>query len=109
MTKLPEEEWENYLAWLEDYEYCKLSLPKPDKVIFLDMPIEISQRLLSARYGGDESKKDIHEKNIEFLHMCRKAALFTAEKQGWDIVECSCGNEPLSIEAIFNKLTEIIE
>ena len=73
------------------------------------MPIDISQKLLSARYGGDESKKDIHEKNIGFLRMCRKAALFTAEKQGWDIVECGCGDEPLSIDTIFEKLTEIIQ
>lgn len=109
MTKLPEEQWGDYLAWLEDYEYGKLGLPKPDRVIFLDMPIEISQRLLSARYGGDESKKDIHEKNISYLHMCRKAALFTAEKQGWDIIGCSEGDEPLAIDTIFDRLLESIK
>lgn len=108
MTKLPEDKWESYLEWLEDYEYGKLGLPKPDKVIFLDMPIEISQRLLSARYGGDESKKDIHEKNIDYLHMCRRAALFTAEKQGWEIIGCSEGGEPLPIDEIFGKLLESI-
>lgn len=108
MTKLPEEEWDSYLQWLSDYEYGKLGLPKPDKVIFLDMPIEISQRLLSERYGGDESKKDIHEKDTAFLHMCRRAALFTAEKQGWDILECSEDGEPLSIDVIFDKLLEIV-
>lgn len=109
MTKLPEEQWESYLDWLADYEYNKLGLPRPDKVIFLDMPIEISQRLLSARYGGDESKKDIHEKNIAYLHMCRRAALFTAKKQGWQIIGCSEGDEPLPIDTIFHKLLESIE
>ncbi|WP_295153198.1 deoxynucleoside kinase [uncultured Ruminococcus sp.] len=108
MTKLPESEWESYLEWLADYEYNKLGLPRPDQVIFLDMPIEISQKLLSARYGGDESKKDIHEKNIEFLRTCRRAALFTAERQGWDMIECSKDGEPLSIDTIFEKLKEII-
>lgn len=109
MTKLPQSEWENYLSWLEDYEYVKLELPRPDKVIFLDMPIEISQRLMSGRYNGDESKKDIHEKNVEFLRACRDAALFTAKKQGWHIVECSKDGEPFSIDEIFGKLLEIIE
>lgn len=109
MTKLPQSEWENYLSWLEDYEYVKLELPRPYKVIFLDMPIEISQRLMSGRYNGDESKKDIHEKNVEFLHACRDAALFTAKKQGWHIVECSKDGEPFSIDEIFGKLLEIIE
>ena len=61
MTKLPKEQWEDFIGWLEDYEYDKLGLPRPNKVIFMDMPIEISQKLMSGRYGGDESKKDIHE------------------------------------------------
>lgn len=109
MTKLPESEWKSYLSWLEDYEYGKLELPRPDKVIFLDMPIEISQRLMTGRYNGDESKKDIHEKNTGFLYACRNAALFTAKAKGWDIVECSKDGEPLPIDEIFAKLLEIID
>ncbi len=108
MTKLPEDKWEEYINWLEDYEYTRLGLPRPDKVIFLDMPIEISQKLLSARYGGDENKKDIHEKDIGFLKKCRQAALFTAAKQGWHIIECGRDGEPLTIDEIFGKLVEII-
>ena len=69
MTKLPEEKWEEYIQWLEDYEYRKLGLPRPDQVIFLDMPIEISQKLMSGRYNGDEAKKDIHEADVSYLHV----------------------------------------
>lgn len=57
MEKTPREDWNKYLAWLQDYEYGKLQLPRPDLVLFLDMPTEISQRLLSGRYAGDERKK----------------------------------------------------
>ena len=109
MTKLPEDQWDGYLDWLEDYEYEKLGLPRPDQVIFLDMPIEVSQKLLSGRYEGDESKKDIHEKNIDYLFRCRKAALYTAKKQGWCIIECSDGSEPYSIDKIFEDILEKIE
>ena len=108
MTKLPKEQWDNYLAWLEDYEYSKLELPKPDMVIFLDMPIEISQRLMSERYGSDEAKKDIHESNVKFLQQCRQAALFTAEKQSWKIVPCSDGEKPLPLEAISDTLFDTL-
>lgn len=108
MTKLSKEQWDNYLAWLEDYEYSKLELPKPDMVIFLDMPIEISQRLMSERYGSDEAKKDIHESNVKFLQQCRQAALFTAEKQGWKIVPCSDGEKPLPLEAISDTLYDTL-
>ena len=108
MVKLEENKWDEYVEWLEDYEYGRMELPKPDLVIFLDMPIEISQKLMSGRYEGDESKKDIHESNVKFLQSCRKAALYTAQKQGWKIVNCSDGENPLSIEEISEKIINLI-
>lgn len=108
MAKLEKEKWDGYLSWLWDFEYNKFSMPKPDKVIFLDMPIEISQKLLSKRYDGDESKKDIHEKNIDFLRRCRKAALYTAESDNWQIVSCANGENIRTINEINNELYEII-
>ncbi|MBQ7070709.1 MAG: deoxynucleoside kinase [Ruminococcus sp.] len=104
MTKLPEEKWEEYIQWLEDYEYRKLGLPRPDQVIFLDMPIEISQKLMSGRYNGDEAKKDIHEADVSYLHACRKAALFTAERCGWKLISCSDGDAPRPIDDIFTDI-----
>lgn len=109
MSKLPENEWDSYLEWLEDYEYSKLGLPRPDCVIFLDMPIEISQRLMSERYKGDESKKDIHEANVEYLKVCRRSALYAAEKLGWNVIPCSDGDSPLPVEEISRRLSKLIE
>jgi dTMP kinase len=109
MAKLEKEKWDEYLDWLWDFEYNKFSIPKPDKVIFLDMPIEISQKLLSKRYDGDESKKDIHEKNVDFLNRCRETALYTAEYDNWHIVSCAEGENIRSIEGINNELIGIIE
>ena len=100
MTKLPREEWDGFLEWLWDLEYNRLGLPEPDLVFFLDMPVEVSQKLLSGRYNGDESRKDIHEKNIAFLMACRESALYTAGKCGWKIIRCSDGETPLPIADI---------
>lgn len=100
MVKLDESEWDNYLSWLEDYEYTKLGLPKADKVIFLDMPVEVSQNLLTKRYNGDNNKKDIHEADVEYLKKCRNSALYAAKKQGWIVIECSENGEPKSIDEI---------
>ncbi len=99
-SKLPERDWESFLDWLYDFEYNKIAIPKPDKVIFLDMPIEVSQKLLSKRYEGDEAKKDIHESDTEYLEKCRKAALFTAKFSNWEIIPCSEKGEARTIEAI---------
>lgn len=108
MEKLPQDEWDYYIKWIQDYEYNKLRLPKPDKVIFLDMPVEVSQKLLSKRYNGDNNKKDIHEADISYLHNCRKSALYAADKMGWHIVECSKDGQPLPIDVIQKSLIDII-
>lgn len=108
MTKLPKENWDEYMNWLSEYEYGKLSLPKPDLVIFLDMPVEVSQKLMTGRYDGNESKKDIHEANVRFLNSCREAALFAAQKENWEIVSCSDGSTPYTIEEISRKLVALL-
>ena len=109
MEKIASDKWDEYLKWSADFEYNKLGIPKPDCVIFLDMPVEISQKLMTGRYNGDEGKKDVHEADVEFLQKCRKSALYAAKKQNWNVVPCSDGNEPLSIEEIHNNVVKIIE
>ncbi len=109
MSKLPREEWDNYLEWLKDYEYRLLNLPSPDLVIFLDMPPEVSQKLMTSRYEGDESKKDIHERDRAYLKTCREAALYAAEHDGWQIVSCAKGDEPRTIADITASLVALTE
>ena len=99
-SKLPETEWDSYIDWLYNFEYNQLRIPKPDLVIFLDMDPEISQKLMSSRYEGDENKKDIHEKDTEYLQKCRKAAFYSAEKLGWKVIKCYEQDKPLEITAI---------
>ena len=109
MSKLQSHEWDKYLEWLYDYEYEKLGIPKADSVIFLDMPIEVSQKLLSKRYNGDENKKDIHEADTAYLSNCRKSALYAADKLEWTIIECSKNNMALSVDEISDNIINTIK
>jgi len=109
MGKLPENEWEMFLDWISDFEYTKLGIPKPDKVIYLDMAVEISQRLMSERYNGDENKKDIHESNVDFLRECRKSAVYASKKCGWRVISCDDGKNPRPIDDIFCDIRKIID
>lgn len=104
MAKLPEEQWDEYLEWLEDYEFTKLGLPRPDLIIFLDMPFEVSSKLITSRYKGDETKRDIHEADAAYLRSCRNSALYAAKAKGWKIINCSDGESPLSINTISDKI-----
>lgn len=108
MVKLDESEYDQYLEWLYDYEHEKLGLPKADKVIFLDMPTNISQKLLSKRYNGDESRKDIHEAHVSYLENCRKTALYAAKKLDWTVTQCSDGESPLPMEIISENVMKEI-
>ena len=108
MAKLPASEWDAYLDWMEDYEYQKMQLPRPDRVLYLDMPPSVSQVLMSRRYCGDESKKDIHESHVEFLEQCRATALYAAAKQGWKVIPCAEGENPRMVESIARDVFEAV-
>lgn len=109
MGKAPREEWDQYLAWTEDFEYGKLGLPKPDLVLFLDMPVEVSQKLLLQRYHGDSGKKDIHESHLEFLRSCGECARYAGERLHWKVIPCAKEGEPLPVEEIHQTVLHQVE
>lgn len=108
LSKLEEDKWDEFAAWIVDFEFNKIKLPAPDAVIYLDMPPEISQMLLLNRYKGDDCKKDIHESNIAFLNRCRKGAYYAANKFGWSIVSCAENGVPKTREAINKEIIDIL-
>jgi len=107
--KLPKEQWDEYLEWLFDFEYKKLAIPTPNLVIYLDMSIDVSQKLMSKRYAGQEGKKDIHEKDKEHLAKSRTGAHYCAEKYGWKVISCDDGSEPYSIESISEEVVNTVQ
>jgi dTMP kinase len=108
-AKLPREQWESYLAWLFDFEYNKIAIPQPDMVIYLDVETEVSQRLLAQRYGGDEGKKDIHEKNLAYLHRSREAAQYCADTLQWRCVACTCNGSMRTRQEIHADILALVQ
>ncbi|KKP69483.1 MAG: Tmk: thymidylate kinase [candidate division CPR3 bacterium GW2011_GWF2_35_18] len=69
-VRLPEKEREIFLKWLYEMEYKEHKLPIEDIVIYLYVPVSISQKLMENREKKKYLKgkdKDIHEKNVEYL------------------------------------------
>ena len=108
-SKLGENEWKPFLDWLYDIEYGKVGIPKPDLVIFLDMPVEVSQKLLTGRYNGDENGKDIHERDIDYLNNCRRAAKFVADYSGYKTVCCAVDGQPRKPEDIADEIFTLVK
>ena len=108
MSKLPESEWDSYIDFQQDFEYSKIKVPAPDIVIYLDVEPEVSQKLLSSRYSGDESRKDLHEKNISFLLNCRRSALYAAERLGWVKISCTKNAQMRTVDEISYDILNVI-
>lgn len=108
MSKLPREQWDGYLAWLEETEYDRVGLPRPDLVVYLDMDPEVSKKLLSRRYAGDEGKRDLHEADFSYLLHCREAALYGAEKLDWSVIQCCKGDKPYMPETIAERVWQAV-
>ncbi len=106
-TKQPDESSQNEIInFIEEIEYKVLGLPKPDKVIFLDMHIDIAWKLNLERGGG--SWRDIHEQDYEYLKNSYFRALELAKKLGWDIIKCYENDKPLPVEKINAKIRKIL-
>lgn len=106
--KLPDGERESYLNWLFDFEYRLMGLPAPDAVIYLDMPTEITERMMAERRKSTGETGDIHENNEEYLARCRSYGLKVAESCGWHVVSCGRDGEPRTIEDIHEEILSVV-
>ncbi len=108
-SKLPEEEREEYLRWLGEFEYDRLGLPKPDLVLWMDMPIEKTVENLRRRESDTNTTADIHEVDTEYLRACYSAAAKAARFYGWQRISCVNGSGELrSMEDIHNEVMQKI-
>lgn len=110
-SKLKEEEKEAYCNWLLNYEFEICKIPKPDSVIFLNMPIEKSIEFIKERKNkiNNSDIKDIHEKDIEYLKKTYENALEMAQKYKWNIVNCQSKNTIRSIEDIHEEIFKTVK
>lgn len=103
-------EQKKFLDWLEDLEYGMYGLPRPTKVIFLDMPPKYSQQLMENRDNKitGEAKKDIHESNFGYLEKSYENAMNVVKAYNWSIINCVEDGRILTIDEIHEKVYQEI-
>ena len=94
----------NMYQWIDKLEYWLLGLPKPDKTIFLHVPLENTLELRKNRKSIDE-----HEKSPEYLKRAEESYLELSELYNWDKIECIRNNKLRSVEDINDEIMKIIE
>ena len=108
-SKLPVQEREEFLRWLGEFEYERLGLPRPDLVLWMDMPIEKTVENLRRRENATNTTADIHEVDTEYLRCCYEAAAQAARFYGWQRISCvNETGELRSLEEIHGEVMQKI-
>ena len=93
-----------FLHWLYELEYDKLGLPRPDLVIYLDVPTDFTEAMMRRREADTNTSADIHEQDLSYLATCRRTGKAAAEYYGWTVIECVKDGNMRSIEDIHEEI-----
>ncbi len=107
-SKEPEENQGEFLRWLYEFEYDKLGLPRPDLVIYLDVPTSFTEQMMRSREAATNTHADIHEQDLTYLATCRKTGRAAAAFYGWTVVECVRDGRMRSIEDIHQEIYTLV-
>ena len=98
------EKQQAFLKWLYEFEYDKLGLPRPDLVIYLDVPTDFTEKLLRGREAATNTSADIHEKDMSYLATCRETGRAAAKFYNWTVIDCVRDGAMRSIEDIHDEI-----
>ena len=101
-----------FLKWLYQMEYKEHQLPKEDVVLFLYVPVDVSQKLLEKKAGAKSrrylknGKKDINEADVEYQKEVLDMYLSLAKKyKHWEVIKCVDGRgDILPVDKIHEKI-----
>lgn len=104
------DEVDELLDWLNEFEFGTLKLPKPDRVIFLDVPVDVSLRLMEERgIHKTGTAKDVHEQDPNHIRHAYNAGKYVGEKFNWDIINCTSNSQMKSVEEISDIIWERVK
>ncbi len=83
-----------FLQFIEQLEYKIFGVPRPDLVILLDLPAEVSAERVAQKKARDYTQQvtDLHESNLGYLQSVREVYLQLCESQAhWCKIDCLNG------------------
>ena len=97
-------ERDKYLQWLYEFEYDKLGLPRPDLVIYLDVPTDYTEKMMRKREQDTNTTADIHEQDMQYLATCRETGRAAAAFYNWKVIQCVKDGQMRTIEDIHEEI-----
>lgn len=108
-SKLKGEARERFFQWLYQFEFEQLELPRPDLVLYLDMPTGQSLSLLRSREAATHTTADIHEQDSAYLAACRETASSAADSLGWKRIACVRDGQVRTVEDIHIEIWNAVQ
>jgi len=98
------------IDWIERVEYEIFKMPRPDLVIWLDMPVGIAQSfVLQKKLRSYTSKQqDLHEESKTYLVNVRKTYSELSVRPGWYRINCGA-RRSRRIEDIHGEIVKCVE
>lgn len=97
---------------LTNQEYRILGLPEPDKIIYLDVDVNLTLENMRKRYTNGNDPQHFTETE-EYVTQTDSASKYIVDTFGWDFIRCDNGEEMRSISDIRNDIwghvKEVIE
>lgn len=108
-----EKERETFLKWLDKIEHGVFGIPRPDLILYLDVPPLDAQKLIekkSARSYTGECKKDKHESNVKFQTESHEQSLrLVAQMNNWKRIACTYDGKLISIDKIHELIWSVVK
>lgn len=104
-----------FMEWLEKMEHQVFGIPKPDIVIYLDVPFEVSKMWLQKKVAQRSKKylkgrKDVAEENLRHLKDSRESALGLEKmNKNWVKISCCKGNVCMLPEQVHEHVYKIFK
>ena len=102
-------EKKDFIDYVTDYEYNKLGIKKPDKVIFLTADFDLVSSMRSKRKSNDGVKNDVYERDIKLMKKVYDNSMFVAGYLDFDVVKCDLKGNLRSIDDIQDEIRKIID
>jgi dTMP kinase len=96
--------------WIAELEYDVYGLPRPDMVIFLDMPATLSQELVMKKElrSYTEKKKDLHENDKDHLTSSHECFRSLVKKNNWISISCSENGDLRTVDEIQSEILKVV-
>ncbi len=104
-----------FLEWLDHMEHEVLQIPRPDLIIYLRVPVEVSLELLLKKRSVknkllDAGVKDTVEEDRTYLERSHETANWLAAHQkNWKVVDCVNNDGMRPIEDIQSEMRKIVD